>query len=173
MDMKTVLKGKKILAVDDEQDVLEVLAEELEDLGVILDTADSYEEAEQKIPSLSHDLAILDIMGVRGFDLLSLAVGKKMPVVMLTAHSVSPETLRKSIELGARAYLLKHHLGQIAPFLADVFTLSYQSLWGKTFEKLAGYFGKTYGSGWRQSEDAFWDKIEKGAGLGSSVIVVK
>jgi CheY-like chemotaxis protein len=131
MMKKTVLKGKEILAVDDEPDVLAVLAEELEDYGVILDPAGSYEEAVQEIASLTYDLAILDIMGVRGFELLSLAVSKKIPVVMLTAHAVSPETLRKSIELGARAYLLKHHLGQIAPFLEDVFNLSYRSLWRK------------------------------------------
>lgn len=170
---KAVLKDKEILAVDDERDVLEVLGEELEDYGAILDTALSYEEALQKISSFTYDLAILDIMGVRGFDLLSLAVRKNIPVVILTAHAVSPETLRKSIELGARAYLLKHHLGQVAPFLEDVFNLSYQSLWRKNFEKLAGHFGRTFGTRWRKSEDDFWTKVEHDLELKDSTIILK
>ena len=117
---KGILNGKHLLAVDDEPDVLDILEEELGDYGVDLDRATSYQEANQKISSLTYDLVILDIMGVRGFDLLRYAAVKKLPVVMLTAHALSPETLKKSIELGARAYLPKDQLGQIAPFLEDV-----------------------------------------------------
>ena len=112
----SILKGTEILAVDDEPDVLEILDEELQEFGVVLDTATSYEEAIQKMSSLTYDLAILDIMGVRGFDLLVVAVNKKIPVVMLTAHAISAEALKKSIELGARAYLPKDQLGGMAPF---------------------------------------------------------
>ena len=68
--MPNQLKGKQILAVDDEQDVLDILGEELDDYGVELDRASSYEEAIQRLASLTYDLVILDIMGVRGFDLL-------------------------------------------------------------------------------------------------------
>ena len=114
---KTLLKGKDILAVDDEPDVLEILDEELAEYGVRLDTASSYEEASHKIMSYTYDLVVLDIMGVRGFDLLEMAVAKKFPVVMLTAHAVSPESLKKSIELGARAYLLKDQLPTVAAFV--------------------------------------------------------
>src|SRR4030042_4090510 len=98
-----LLAGKQILAVDDEQDILDIIAEELEEQEVELDTASSYEDAIQKMSSLTYDLVILDVMGVRGFELLEFAISKGMAAIMLTAHALSPESLKKSIELGARA----------------------------------------------------------------------
>lgn len=167
----SILKGKEILAVDDERDVLEILDEELKEHGVTFDTASSYEEAIQKLSSLTYDLVILDIMGVRGFDLLKFAVSKKLPVVMLTAHAISVDALRQSIDQGARAYLPKDRLGDIAPFLEDVLELSYQSAWKRSLEKLSGYFGKRFGPEWRRSEQEFLEKIEKDKDLEESAIV--
>ncbi len=124
MDMGTsLLGGKQILAVDDEQDILDIIAEELEEYGVEVDSASTYDEAMDKMSALTYDLLVLDIMGVKGFELLEFAVSKKMPAVMLTAHALSPESLKKSIELGARAFLPKDQLGQLAPFLEDVLAL--------------------------------------------------
>jgi len=168
---RSLLKGKTILAVDDEPDVLDILAEELEDYGVDFDRSSTYEDAIQKLSSLTYDLAVLDIMGVRGFELLAYASAKKIPVVMLTAHALSPQSLKKSIELGARAYLPKDQLGQIAPFLEDVLTLSYQSAWKSLFERLGGYFGKRFGPEWRKSEREFWEKFEKDLEVQKSTII--
>ncbi|MEJ2718186.1 MAG: response regulator [Deltaproteobacteria bacterium] len=168
---KGILNGKQVLAVDDEPDVLDILEEELEEYGVDLDKATSYQEANQKISSLTYDLVILDIMGVRGFDLLRYAVAKKLPVVMLTAHALSPETLKKSIELGARAYLPKDQLGQIAPFLEDVLMLNYQSAWKAVLGKLGSSFGKRFGPEWRKSEKEFWQKFEKELDVSESTII--
>jgi len=170
---KTMLKGKDILAVDDEPDVLEILDEELAEYGVRLDTASSYEEASHKIMSYTYDLVVLDIMGVRGFDLLEMAVAKKFPVVMLTAHAVSPESLKKSIELGARAYLLKDQLPTVAAFVEDVLELSYRFGWRRSLEKLGGYFGKRFGPDWRKTEQQFWEQFEKGLEVEESTILVK
>lgn len=169
---KSILKGKDILAVDDEQDILEILDEELAEYGVILDTASSYEEGEHKLRSFSYHMAILDIMGVRGFELLQLAVQKKVPVVMLTAHAVSPESLKKSIELGAKAYLLKDQLLNVASFLEDALDLSYQFGWRRSLEKLGGYFGKRFGPDWRKSEKQFWEEFEKDLQVEESTIIV-
>ena len=79
----SLLDGKRMLAVDDEPDILDVLREDLEKYGVALDTASSYEEGFQKMTSYTYDLVILDIMGVRGFDLLMFATSQNTPVVML------------------------------------------------------------------------------------------
>ena len=168
---KTILKGKQILAVDDETDILELIDEELEEYGVELDTATTYDEAVQKLDALTYDLAILDIMGVRGFELLEIAVKKNIPVVMLTAHAISSESLKKSIQLGARAYLPKDKLGSMVPFLEDVLELSYQSGWAKVFERLAGHFGSAFGPDWRQSEKEFWEKFDEQVGLNQSTII--
>ncbi len=166
-----ILKGKQILAVDDEQDVLDILAEELEHYEVTLDTATNYQDAVEKLSSLTYDLAILDIMGVRGFDLLQLATMKKIPVVMLTAHLLTPEALKRSIELGARAFLPKDQLGKLAPFLEDVLSLSYQSAWKSLFNRLGASFGKSFGPEWRKTEKEFWDKFDKELGISDSVII--
>jgi CheY-like chemotaxis protein len=165
------LQGKIVLAVDDEPDVLDILAEEPEDYEVKFERASTFEGAIQKMASFTYDLAVLDIMGVQGFDLLEYATVKKIPVVVLTAHALSPQSLKKSIELGARAYLPKDQLGQIAPFLEDVLTLSYQSAWKALFEKLGGHFGKRFGPEWRKSEKEFWEKFEKDLEVQESTII--
>ncbi len=167
----SILKGKSILAVDDEKDILEILAEELEDYKVDYDSACSYEEALDKIASYTYDLVILDIMGVRGFDLLQAAVSKKMPVVMLTAHALNPDALKKSIELGARAYLPKDQIAKMIPFLEDLLMLSYQSTWKSTLSRLSGVFGNQFGLEWRKTEKEFWEKFEKDLEIKESTIV--
>ncbi len=166
-----LLNGKHILTVDDEPDVREILEEELEEYGVEIDSAASYQEGIQKLSSLTYDLVIMDIMGVRGFELLEYAVSKKLPVVMLTAHALSPDSLRKSIELGARAYLPKDQLGRIAPFLEDVLTLNYQSGWKAVLEKVGTSFGRRFGPEWRTTEEDFWRKFEKDLELTGSAII--
>ncbi len=70
---ESILNGKSILAVDDEPDILAVLEEEVRGTcpNCTFEKASTFEEASQKLTSNSYDLVILDIMGVRGFDLLS------------------------------------------------------------------------------------------------------
>jgi len=149
----SILNGKLILAVDDESDVLTVLEEEI--LGAApeckLEKATTYEEAAKKLELQTYDVVILDIMGVRGFDILELAVKKNLRVAMLTAHALTPEALKRSFEMKARAYLPKEKLGEIVPFLEDVLKYEYLPGWKRLMKKLEGYF------------DARWEKYwEKG-----------
>jgi len=168
---KGVLEGRRMLAVDDEPDILDVLKEDLDKHGVALDTATTYEEGLQRLHSFTYDAAILDIMGVRGFDLLAFAASREIPVVMLTAHALSPESLKRSIELGARAYIPKDEIDNIAPFIEDVLTLSYRSAWKSLFSKLGHFFGAHFGPDWRKSEKEFWDKFEKDLEVTESTII--
>jgi CheY-like chemotaxis protein len=157
--IKSVLTGKRILAVADEPDVLEVLREELLPYGVELETAGSHENAIQMMHSATYDLVILDIMGVRGFELLEFAVFRGFPAVMLTAHDLTIESLRKAIDLGARAYLPKNQLANTAPFLEDVLTLSHQAAWKSLLTKLSGFFGQYFGREWRKTEQELLEKF--------------
>jgi CheY-like chemotaxis protein len=138
----SILDGKKILTVDDEPDVLNVLEEEI--MGVCrnckIDKATTYEAALKKLESQSYDVVILDIMGVRGFDLLDLAVGRHMKVAMLTSHAFNPESLKRSFDMKARAYLPKDKLGEIVPFLEDVLTYEFLPGWKVLFKKLGSLF---------------------------------
>jgi CheY-like chemotaxis protein len=161
---ESILNGKRILAVDDEPDVLAVLEEEI--LGSCqkcqFDKANSYETAIEKLKSQTYDLVILDIMGVRGFDLLDLAVGRNLPVAMLTAHALNPEALKHSYQRGARAYLPKEKLGEIVPFLEDIF-LETDNLsgWGRLMKKLEGLLNSRWGEDWQQTDAKFWKEFDK------------
>jgi len=160
---ESILNNKRLLAVDDEPDVLESLAEQLEDFeGLVLDEATDFETGYHLLRSWTYDLVILDIMGVRGFDLLNAAVFLGFPTVMLTAHVLSVRALRKSIEMGARAYIPKERMGDIVPFLEDVLTLDRRSGWRKLFERLGGFFNKTFGPKWQQDKSTFWDQVISG-----------
>jgi len=160
---ESILDGKRILAVDDEPDVLDVLEEEIREActGCHLDRATSYKEASELMVSWTYDLVILDIMGVQGFDLLKLASNFPFPVVMLTAHALSPETLKLSIEMGARAYLPKEKLGQIVPFLEDVIKYEYGPVWRRLLKQLEGFFNARWGPYWKKSEEKFWKEFDE------------
>ena len=167
-----ILKDKLILAVDDEEDVLDIIEEELTGAAkCTLHKATTFEKAQQYLVSYTYDLVILDIMGVRGFDLLQIATNAGFPVVMLTAHAFTPEALKKSIELGAHAYLPKERLGSLVPFLEDVIKLNYQSSWKKALDQVATLFNSKYGSDWRKSEEEFWDDFEKKLSVEEAAII--
>ena len=158
-----ILNGKRILAVDDEPDVLETLADLLEDFdGLILDTARDYETGYHLIRSWTYDAVILDIMGVRGFDLLSASVHLGFPTVMLTAHALSAESLRQSVQMGARAYIPKEMMADIVPFLEDVLTLSHESSLKRMLGRLSDFFNLKFGSQWQEKEKTFWQSVAAG-----------
>jgi CheY-like chemotaxis protein len=166
-----IWKDKLILAVDDEEDVLETIREALPEHGPTLHTATSFEKARELLASYSYDLVILDIMGVRGFELLKIATIRELPAVMLTAHALNPEALKKSIELGARAYFPKDILSSLVPFLEDVMKLSYQSMWKRALDHLGTMFNEKFGSDWRKSEETFWKDFDKTLTLDEGVII--
>jgi DNA-binding NarL/FixJ family response regulator len=93
-------------------------------------------------------------------------VRRNFPVVMLTAHALSPEALKRSIEMKARAYLPKEKLGEVVPFLEDVLKYEYLPGWKRTLKKLEGFFNARWGEYWQKSEANFWkDFDEKAAHL--------
>lgn len=149
---ESILNGKKLLIVDDEPDILEVLDEEIHEAcaNCSVDKATSYEGAVQLLESNHYDLTILDIMGVRGFDLLESAVLRNLRVVMLTAHALSPETLKKSHDLGAMAYLPKDKLGEIVHFLEDALEHEHGPNWRRLLDKLENYFEERFKPNWKE-----------------------
>jgi len=133
--VQSVLNNKRLLAVDDEPDILETLKEQFDDFpGLVLDTATDYETGYHLIRSWTYDLVILDIMGVRGFDLLNAAVSLEFPTVMLTATPFpwGPEEIHLRWEPGPTS---QGEDGGDRPFLEDVLALSYRPGWKRVFEK--------------------------------------
>jgi CheY-like chemotaxis protein len=142
---------------------LTVLQEEILDAApkCRFDKATSYQEAVERMISLTYDVVILDIMGVRGFDLLEMAVSRNFPVAMLTAHALTPEALKRSFEMKARAYLPKENLGKVVPFLEDVLKYEYLPGWKLLFEKLKGFFTGRWGENWQKPDEKFWKEFEE------------
>jgi CheY-like chemotaxis protein len=159
----SILNGKLILAVDDEPDVLATLEDEIKGAApnCKFEKATTYEEAVEKLKSKNYDVVILDIMGVRGFDLLELAVSRNFRVAMLTAHALTPEALKRSFEMKARAYLPKEKLGEVVPFLEDVLKYEYLPGWKRLLEKLKGFFDSKFESDWEKKTGLQWQEWHK------------
>ncbi len=172
MTKSVILRDKTILVVDDERDVIESVDELLRDhADLIVHTATGFHEARQLLFSYNYDVAILDIMGVRGFELLEIAHHRGIPAIMLTAQALNPDALKRSIELGARAYLPKERLVSLPDFLEDVLRLSYRSVWRKVFDDLLGIFNERFGSSWRKSEQQFWSEFDKSLQIAEPAIL--
>lgn len=171
---QSILNDKRILAVDDEVDVLETLEDLLDGYpGLILDKATDYETGYHLLRSWTYDAVILDIMGVRGYDLLNAAVHLGFPTVMLTAHALSSDHLKRSVTMGARAYIPKERMSDIPEFLEDVISLGHRSSLKRMFQRLGGVFNKRFGSRWMEDEKIFWDQVASGAYRPDPVILKK
>lgn len=163
------LSGKRILAVDDEADILETI-EDILDMAD-LDTARDFESAVEKIRSNTYDLAILDIMGVNGLELLDEAVAKGIPTVMLTAHAVNPKTLMASIRKGAISYLPKETLVELDDLLEALLTAQAAGKppWKLLFDRLGAYFDERFGPGWKSRDEPFWSDFSRHWGVGRGI----
>ena len=162
MDTDKILQGKWLLIVDDEQDILDMLIELLETCKI--DTALSFEEGKKLLETNRYDLAVLDIMGVKGFDLLDIANQQKIPALMLTAHGLSEENLKRSAQEGAAYYAPKDEITKIDVFVADVLESidKKKNVWEKWFDRLGGFYDKKFGgTDWRDKEKEFWEEKMK------------
>lgn len=159
--MEAMLKGKRILVVDDEPDILENLEETLD--MCLVDKAPNFDTARKFLQKQDYDAAILDIMGVRGYDLLEMTHRKGIPTLMLTAHALTPDNLVKSIAQGAQAYVPKEEISHITNYLADVLKAGREGkdkerIW---FKRLKPFFDKKFGSNWREKHREFWNDFDK------------
>ena len=156
-----ILNGKKILVVDDEPDVLESIEEILEECNI--ETASSFESARELFEKKDYDAAILDIMGVRGFDLLEIATEKKIPVVMLTAHGLNPDNLVGSIKLGAKSYIPKEKMSEIDIYLKEIFIAKEKGIEKSAnwFDRLGSFFDNRFGTGWKNKDKKFWNEFDQ------------
>ena len=127
------LAGKRILVVDDEPDICEMIQDVLE--GCTVDVAHSYEAGTEKLAAGNYDCVILDIMGVRGHDLLH-AFGSKYPTIMLTAHALNVDALKDSVKGHAKLFLPKEELSRLEEYVERVLDAPKKSQWGWLLGKL-------------------------------------
>ena len=161
MDSKKILQGKRVLIVDDEEDILELLIELLDMCKI--DKASTFEEAKALLENNFYHIAVLDIMGVRGYELLEIANKKDIPALMLTAHALSQDNLKKSFQEGASYYVPKDEISKIDIFLADIIEArdKKKNVWAKWYERLSGFCDRRFGPNWKDEDPEFWNSLIK------------
>ena len=134
--------------MDDEPDVLDSLKDLLPMSQKV--KGSNFETARDLLETEYFDMTILDIMGVKSFQLLEIANQREVTAVMLTAHALNPDTVVKSYKEGAASYLPKEQMVNIASFLNDVLEAREQgkSTWARWYEKLGSFFEKKFGENW-------------------------
>jgi len=106
------MAGEKILVVEDEEDVLELVRYNLTKNGYRVETAASGEEALRKAVTVNPDLMLLDLMlpAVDGLEVCRTVKGdartRHVPVVMLTAKGEEADIVT-GLEMGADDYITK------------------------------------------------------------------
>jgi phosphate regulon transcriptional regulator PhoB len=103
---------KKILIVDDEPDIVELISYNLKKEGFHIAAASDGEEALQKTRAGHLDLIILDLMlpGIHGMELCRILRNNQrtahVPIIMLTARGEESDKVR-GLETGADDYMTK------------------------------------------------------------------
>lgn len=100
----------RVLVVDDEESVCQMLSDVLSDEGYRVETAADGREALEKLEQEHFDVALVDIRmpEVDGMRLLERiqAAGLTLPVIMMTAYGTT-DTAIQAMKLGAFDYVLK------------------------------------------------------------------
>jgi len=156
-----MLEGKKILIVDDELDVLDTLATLLS--SSLIEKATNFEDAKELLESKDFDIAILDVMGVNGFDLLDIAKARGTIAVMLTAHALSPENIIRSYKGGAASYIPKEEMYRISTFLEDILEARarQKSPWWRWLLRLGQFWRQEFGADWQKHDEEFWKEFNR------------
>jgi len=107
-----LVANERVLIVDDEEDVLELVRYNLDRSGYQVETAASGEEALAKTKRKLPDLIVLDLMlpGIDGLEvckkLKSDVKTESVPIIMLTAKGEETDIVT-GLELGAEDYVTK------------------------------------------------------------------
>jgi DNA-binding response OmpR family regulator len=107
--MSVVSNGIKVLVVDDEDDILELIRFHLEEDGFVVSISQNGLEVLPKLEKNLPDLIILDVMlpGINGLDLCRKIKEKyKIPIIMVTAKVGETDAVL-GLELGADDYVRK------------------------------------------------------------------
>jgi CheY-like chemotaxis protein len=150
----------KILVVDDEVDVIETIKELLPYCDIT--DATNYNQAKELIIKNEYDMAILDVMGVNGFELLRETNNKEILAIILTAHAFDIENTKKAYFQNAAYFVPKDKLGNISDYVDDVLNNKKdgKSRWEKWLNRFGKFYDKRFGLDWREKEKDFLNKLK-------------
>lgn len=109
----------KILIVDDERPIRNLIRISLSNMGYFCDTAKDGSQALEKIDQGIYDLILLDVMlpQIDGFELMEYIQYLEIPVIFLTAKNAVSDRV-KGLRMGAEDYIVKPF--EIAELVARV-----------------------------------------------------
>lgn len=141
---------RKILAVDDEKNIVKLVQMNLERHGFQVITAYDGKEALQKIASEHPDLVILDVMMpyMDGFEVLQTmrrnAGTRDIPVIMLTAKSQDQDVFR-GWQSGVDLYLTKpFNPNELVSFVKRIFKTDGSAVGGGGGNKKSSGINRVY-----------------------------
>jgi len=102
----------RLLVLEDEDELRELLVEQLHDVGMIVDALPNAQGIEDKLKDFKPNLVLLDqsMPGMKGTQVIekirSLVEFSHLPIIMLTAHSSEEEKIA-ALEIGADDFISK------------------------------------------------------------------
>jgi two-component system response regulator RegA len=110
MSSTVLTNDTRVLIIDDDKSILQILSKILEKKGFRVDTAQSGQEAITKLSAKTYSAALIDVrlQDTNGLDLLIKIqeIAPKMRKILLTGYP-SDEDRIKALERGADYYLAK------------------------------------------------------------------
>ncbi len=106
------MKKKRVLVVEDELHILELIRYNLEQSGFHVEVAENGEKAMRMLMENSYDMLLLDLMlpGIGGMEICrrvrSEAKTRRMPIIMLTAKGGEADKIG-GLDMGADDYMTK------------------------------------------------------------------
>jgi DNA-binding NtrC family response regulator len=152
------LENLTVLVVSNDPEILDTVADEL---GMCLvHLAPDYETALQYLLGYKYDVVIFDVMDVTTIDLFKISISQKFPAIMLTADEVAPESLKKSIQMGAVFFFPRELLQELREFLEKLILDKWKPDWLSVFDRVDLYLDKYLGSD-HQGKENFIKEIRK------------
>ena len=124
--VSSALRGRKLLIVDDEESIREIVQEGLSARGMNVESAGSSEEALAFLASNTYEIILCDfnLPGLNGdqlFERLRAEAGASTPrFVFMTGDLLDPSTIASFTERGAHVLQKPFHVAALATLLAEL-----------------------------------------------------
>jgi DNA-binding NtrC family response regulator len=113
-----ILEGKRILVVENEREILNMVSEALAASEVV--AVGNVEDARPLIARESFDLAILDTVHSNGCALLEDCHANKLPTAMLTPREVEVGRVNEAMKRGVMSFFPKDDLDRLPETVSDL-----------------------------------------------------
>jgi DNA-binding NtrC family response regulator len=103
------------------------------------------------------DIAILDIVGVDGYELLAMANKKNVIAVILTNNALSIDDTVESFKKGAALFVPKEKMIEIETYLNDIFEARKKGehMWWRWMDRFESFYEDRFGPDWKTQSPSF------------------